>query len=44
MIIVGNLSWEWLEGSLLNRYYSKVKGKVLLHSQDFSTLPLIFTL
>ena len=34
----------WPEGSLFNSYYTKVWGRVLLLSQDCSTLPLICAL
>ena len=41
---VGDCSRVWPEGSLFNSYNTKVQGRALLHSLDFSTLPLIFTL
>ena len=40
----GNLSRGWLEGSVFKRYYTEVYAKMLIHSLDFSTLPLILTL
>ena len=39
---VGDLSWGWPEGSLFNSYYTE--ERVLLHSLDCTTLPLILTL
>ena len=40
----GNLSQGWPKGSLFNSYYTKMLGRVLLHSLDCSTLPLMRTL
>ena len=40
---VCDCSWGWLEGSLFNSYNSKVQGRALLLSLDFSNLPLICT-
>ena len=41
---VGDFVRGWHEGSLFNSYYTEVKRTALLHSLDFSTLPLIRTL
>ena len=41
---VGDLSRGWPKGSLFNSYYTEELGRTLLHSLDFSTLPLIHTL
>ena len=41
---VGVLSWGWPNGSLFNSYKTEVLRRVLLHSLDCSTLPLILTL
>ena len=40
---VGEFSWGWPEDSLFDSYYTKVLGRVLFFSLDYSTLPLIPT-
>ena len=41
---VSDLSRGRPEGFLFSSYYTKVFGRALLHSLDFTTLPLIFSL
>ena len=41
---VGDLSRGWSEGSLFDSSFTEVYERVLLHSLDCSTLPLIVTL
>ena len=41
---VGDLSQGCPKGSLFNSYYTGVYGRVLLHSQNCSSLPSILTL
>ena len=44
VVVVGDLSRGWLEGSFFNSYNTKASGRALLLSLDCSTLPSIHTL